>query len=177
MKRKSEQNSGARWGAKISRERCLATCTNDLATSGDNISLMSQRRFVSDGNCTCCFVAGTDPGFWLRGLQEQESDVWPWEPLHIKRQIQLMAMFPSILGIMQHQCWVCTNPLLLPMDDIGNSTLGLCNGNSTPMLTRYVNGPWGALPPVSFLADLLHVSERQENPGLCSRNPHRKSYQ
>ena len=29
----------------------------------------------------------------------------------------------SILGVMQHQCWVCTNPLFLPMDDIGDSTL------------------------------------------------------
>ena len=41
-----------------------------------------------------------------------------------------MAMFPSILGVMQHQCWVCTNPLLLPMDNIGDSTLGLHNGNT-----------------------------------------------
>ena len=32
-------------------------------------------------------------------------------------------MFPSILGVMQCQRWVCTNPLLLPMDNIGNSTL------------------------------------------------------
>ena len=41
-----------------------------------------------------------------------------------------MAMFPSILGVMQHQCWVYTNPLLLPMDNIGDNTLGPCNGNS-----------------------------------------------
>ena len=34
-----------------------------------------------------------------------------------------MAMFPSILGVMQCQCWVCTNPLLLPMDDTGDITL------------------------------------------------------
>ncbi len=44
-------------------------------------------------------------------------------PLHTKRQRQLMAMFPSILGVMQCQCWVCTNPLLLPMDDTGDITL------------------------------------------------------
>ena len=65
----------------------------------------------------------------------------PLRPLHTKRQGQLMAMFPTILGVMQHQCWVCKNPLLLPMDDIGDSTLGLCNGNATPTLTRGVNGP------------------------------------
>ncbi len=27
------------------------------------------------------------------------------------------------------------------MDDIGNSILGLCNGNAVPMLMRSVNGP------------------------------------
>ncbi len=34
-----------------------------------------------------------------------------------------MAMFPSILGVLQSQRWVCTNPLLLPMDDTGDITL------------------------------------------------------
>ena len=34
-----------------------------------------------------------------------------------------MAMFPSILGVMQCQRWVCTNPLLLPMDNTSDITL------------------------------------------------------
>ncbi len=50
-------------------------------------------------------------------------EAWMSRPLHTKRQRQLMAMFPSILGVMQCQRWVCTNPLLLPMDDTGNITL------------------------------------------------------
>ncbi len=41
-----------------------------------------------------------------------------------------MAMFPSILGVMQCQCWLCTNPLLLPMDDTGDSTLAQRNGKA-----------------------------------------------
>ncbi len=48
---------------------------------------------------------------------------WHLRPLHTKRQRQLMAMFTSILGVMQCQRWVCTNPLLLPMDDTGHITL------------------------------------------------------
>ncbi len=34
-------------------------------------------------------------------------------------------------------------PIRQPMDNIGDSTLGLHNGNTTPTLTRGVNGPSG----------------------------------
>ena len=75
-----------------------------------------------------------DIGNSMLGLRNGNADnawcEWALKPPHTKCQRQLMAMFPSILGAMHHQCWVCTNPLLLPMDDIGNSMLGLCNSNA-----------------------------------------------
>ena len=94
-------------------------------------------------------------------------------PLHTKRQRQLMAMFPSILGIMQCQCWVCTNPLLLPMDDTGN--IALDQRYATLMLTFGVNGPLGLkvaahqfwdTPLVCIGPKLLKISQVQETPSF-----------
>ena len=45
------------------------------------------------------------------------------------------------------------------MDDIGDITLGLCNGNATPTLTRSVNGP---LIPVTLLS-LAYVHQHRDH--------------
>ncbi len=67
----------------------------------------------------------------------------------------------------------------VPMDDIGDSTLGLCNGNAMPTLTCGVNGPLRFLTtrnPLykdigAFLSPLNTTPHHHNHPKISKRKP------
>ena len=130
-----------------------------LACSVDTPIHINRSHLLASCCASCVDMALLSCAFWLpcgktRNSPKVDLEVHfsaeaqtcgpPIRPLHTKRQRQLMAMamFPSILGIIQHQCWVCTNPLLLPMDNTSDSTLAQRNGNASARCEWTYNQRW-----------------------------------